>query len=349
MKNGGSARLCQARGVQVVAVHDRLALPPGMHLFERDWLSSNGVLLIDQDNATLIDTGYVKHAALTQALVSNVLGSRALDRVINTHLHSDHCGANALLRRTWGCQIVVPRASVAAVNAWDPVKLSFRATGQRCEPFIADGGLESGSIIRLGNMDWEVIAAPGHDPDSVILWCEEHGILISADALWQRGFGVIFPELARPGVLGEPDALGEPTAPRRPVGAGEVGAFDEQRAILDRIATLKVRWVIPGHGPAFDDVGQALDSAYSLLDALCAEPERNARHAVKVLLKFLLLDQERIDLSGLADWFGSIGLVQAANQNYLRYKNESSLTDWAVSALVASGAARLEAGTLLNP
>ena len=325
-----------------MAVHERLALPPGMHLFERDWLSSNGILLVDRDSATLIDTGYVKHAALTQALVSNTLGSRALDRVINTHLHSDHCGGNALLRRTWGCQIVVPRASVAAVNAWDAESLSFRSTGQRCEPFIADAALESGSIIRLGGMDWEVIAAPGHDPDSVVLWCEEHRILISADALWQRGFGVIFPELTRPGALSERRALSGPNS------AGELGAFDEQRAILDRIAKLKVRWVIPGHGPAFDEVGRALDSAYSLLDTLCAEPERNARHAVKVLLKFLLLDQERIDLASLPNWFGSIGLVRAANQHYLRYNDGSSLADWAVSALVAGGAARIEDGILLN-
>jgi len=319
-----------------VAGHKRPALPAGMHLFERDWLSSNGVLLVDDDSATLIDTGYVKHAAMTQALVSSTLGSRTLDRVINTHLHSDHCGGNALLRRTWGCQIVVPKASVAAVNAWDPEKLSFRATGQRCDPFIADGALESGSILRLGNMDWEVIAAPGHDPDSVVLWCEEHRLLISADALWQRGFGVIFPELTAPGAR-----LG-------PRGADEPSAFGEQRAILDRIAKLKARWVIPGHGPAFHDVDQALDSAYSLLDALCAEPERNARHAVKVLLKFLLLDRERIDLAGLADWFGAIGLVRAANQDFLRFDSESSLTDWAVSALVGGGAARIEAGHLVN-
>ena len=319
-----------------MAVLEHGALPKGMHLFERDWLSSNGVLFVDSDCATLIDTGYVKHAALTRALVSNTLGSRALDRVINTHLHSDHCGGNALLRRTWGCQIVVPRASVEAVNAWDPAKLSFRATGQRCEPFVADAALESGSIIRLAGMDWAVIAAPGHDPDSVVLWCEEHRILISADALWQRGFGVIFPELTGPGT---PSGAGT---------AGDLGAFSEQRAILDQITKLKVRMVIPGHGPAFSDVDRALDSAYSLLDALCSEPERNARHAVKVLLKFLLLDQEQIDLANLSNWFGAIGLVQAANQHYLRFENEPRLTEWAVSALVAGGAARIEAGKLLN-
>ena len=303
---------------------ETLALPPGLHLFERDWLSSNGVLFVDRDSATLVDSGYVKHAAMTEALVANVLGPRMLDRVINTHLHSDHCGGNARLRSVWGCQIVVPQASVAAVNTWDPLKLSFVATGQRCEPFVADAALVPGSTLGLGDMGWEVIAAPGHDPDSVILWCEEHRILISADALWQKGFGVIFPELS-----------------------GQTG-FAEQRAILDRIAGLDVRLVIPGHGPAFRGFAQALDSAYSLLNALAAAPERNAAHAVKVLLKFLLLDQEQLELRGLADWFGSIGLVAQANQHFLGFKDASSLTTWAVQALVASGAARIEAGCLFN-
>jgi glyoxylase-like metal-dependent hydrolase (beta-lactamase superfamily II) len=35
----------------------------------------------------------------------------------------------------------------------------------------------------------------GHDPHSVILFEPVSRVLISADALWERGFGVIFPEL----------------------------------------------------------------------------------------------------------------------------------------------------------
>jgi glyoxylase-like metal-dependent hydrolase (beta-lactamase superfamily II) len=38
-----------------------------------------------------------------------------------------------------------------------------------------------------------VIAAPGHDPDSVMLLDRHHGVLIYADALRENGFGVVFP------------------------------------------------------------------------------------------------------------------------------------------------------------
>jgi glyoxylase-like metal-dependent hydrolase (beta-lactamase superfamily II) len=45
----------------------------------------------------------------------------------------------------------------------------------------------------MGDLDWQALAAPGHDPHALLLWCAEEGILISGDALWQNGFGVIFP------------------------------------------------------------------------------------------------------------------------------------------------------------
>src|SRR5438309_3245071 len=35
------------------------ALPPGMHVLERGWLSSNSVLFEEGDRLTVVDTGYV--------------------------------------------------------------------------------------------------------------------------------------------------------------------------------------------------------------------------------------------------------------------------------------------------
>ena len=71
-----------------------------MRVLERGWVSSNNVLLFDDDqSATLVDTGYVTHGEQTLALVRHALEGRRLTRIINTHLHSDHCGGNALLSR----------------------------------------------------------------------------------------------------------------------------------------------------------------------------------------------------------------------------------------------------------
>lgn len=99
-----------------------------------------------------------------------------------------------------------------------------------------------------------------------MLHCPEMRVLISADALWEKGFGVIFPELE-----------------------GENG-FAEERAVLDLISRLDVDVVIPGHGAPFTDIARALDTAYSRLDYLRADPARNAKNTLKVLIVFKLME-----------------------------------------------------------
>lgn len=112
-----------------------IALPASIRVFERGWLSSNNILLVDEDRSALVDTGYATHAAQTVVLVQHALAGRALDTIVNTHLHSDHCGGNAQLQSQWSCETLIPAASGSAVREWDEARLTFGATGQTCERF----------------------------------------------------------------------------------------------------------------------------------------------------------------------------------------------------------------------
>ena len=294
-----------------------------MHVFERGWLSSNNILLAGSDGAALVDSGYLTHAAQTLALVRHALGGRPLDRLLNTHLHSDHCGGNALLQSAYGCHTAIPALDAPKVAAWDEDVLSFRATGQQCARFGFDATLAPGDVLELGDLRWTALAAPGHDPHALLFFCEQEGVLISGDALWENGFGVIFPELA-----------GEP-------------GFDDVGATLDLIATLDARVVIPGHGAVFGQVPQALARARSRLDYLSADPVRNAENAVKVLLKFLLLERRVLALDGLPALLASIPLVERVRTRLLA-RDADALASWAASALVRAGAARVEHGQLVD-
>ena len=302
---------------------DPIRLPPTMRFLERDWLSSNGVLFDDGRQAALVDTGYVKHREHMHAVLRHALGTRPLDLVVNTHLHSDHCGGNALLQQVYGSRTLIPAASADAVRDWDAGGLSFETTSQRCDRFGFDGTLDDGETLTLGGLRWQAIAAPGHDPDALVLYCADARILISADALWENGFGVIFPELE-----------GAP-------------GFSEQRAILERIATLDVAVVVPGHGRLFTDVAGALGRAHRRLDHLSADPARNARHAVKVMLKFLLLEHERMPVDGVAALLDAMPLSANANRRFIGMPSRA-LAEWAVTALLEAGAARIDGGMLLN-
>ncbi|MDP3842282.1 MAG: MBL fold metallo-hydrolase [Oxalobacteraceae bacterium] len=298
-------------------------LPATMQVLERGWLSSNNILFRGRGPSALVDSGYSAHAAQTLALVQSALQGRPLQRLINTHLHSDHCGGNAVLQQAYRCRTTIPASEAQKVGSWEEDALSFKATGQQCPRFSFDDTIAAGDTLTLGDMAWQVLGAPGHDPHSLILFCPDERILISADALWQNGFGVVFPELE-----------------------GESG-FAEVRATLELIATLDARLVIPGHGAPFSGVRQALDVAFSRLDYLCADPLRNAQNAVKVLLKFLLLERQRIALAELPQLLGQMRIVIEANRRFLQ-QPLPLLTQWAVAQLVKAGAAEVDGAHLRN-
>ena len=298
-----------------------ITFPASMRVFERGWLSSNNVLFIDDTHTALVDSGYAAHAPQTLALVRNALGGkRSLERIVNTHLHSDHCGGNALLQANFACETLIPETEADAVRDWDENKLTFRGSGQSCERFAFTGTIAPGATLRLGGLDWSVLGAPGHDPHSLMLYCAEERVLISADALWENGFGVIFPELE-----------------------GDSG-FAEQRAVLDVIATLDVRAVIPGHGAPFTDVSKALDIASSRIDYLSADPARNAKNALKVLIVFKLMELRSMQVDELLLLIDGARLMRAAAD--MLSDDRPGLVRKYLAELAASGALKAEGETV---
>lgn len=298
-------------------------LPAGVNFIERDWLSSNGVLLLGEGPTTLIDSGYHKHRHLVRDVVAHHLAGRPLEQLICTHLHSDHCGGNAELQRAWPCRTWIPAGCAQAVHHWDEDALTFRDTGQQCERFGFDAVLEQGQVLRLAGLDWQVISAAGHDPDMLVLYCAQQRLLISSDALWENGFGILFPELD-----------GEP-------------AVQAQRDILNRLSGLAVDLVLPGHGPMFSDFRGALQRAQSRLDYFERDPAGHARYAVKALVKFRLLERERIREQDAIDEVGQVPLLARANARHL-HMSAADLGRWAIEALVQAGAARREGDTVVN-
>lgn len=298
-------------------------LPASMRVFERGWLSSNNILFCGRESTALVDSGYLTHAGQTLALVAHGLQGRTLDRLLNTHLHSDHCGGNAALQKAYGCRTTIPAAEAAAVRDWDQDALSFTATGQQCERFTFNDTMQAGDTLLLGDLEWQVLGAPGHDPHALLLYCPAQQLLISADALWENGFGVIFPEL------------------------DGASGFEETRATLALIATLDIRLVIPGHGAPFADIDGALARAASRIDYLQADPVRNAQNAVKVLLKFLLLERQQIALDQVPLLLAQIRLFRDTNQRFLQLP-DLELAQWTVAQLLRAGAARVEGELLLN-
>ena len=105
--------------------------------------------------------------------------------------------------------------------------------------------------------------------------------------------------------------------------------------------------MIPGHGAPFTEVDEALRTAFSRIDFLQADPVRNAQNGVKVLVKFLLLDRQRIALDALPAMMRDIPLLRITNQRFLQME-DAALAGWIVSQLERANAARCEGGFLLD-
>ena len=302
-----------------------IKLPDGTHVFERGWLSSNCILFDDGITSWLVDSGYSTHSAQTIELIAFKLGLRPLDFLINTHLHSDHCGGNAALQARYPDLLtIIPPGQADLVKSWDAVGLFYTPTGQICPQFGFDQTLQVGSTIQLGLQKWEVHAAGGHDPHAVMFFEPTSRVLISADALWQNGFGVVFPEL------------------------DGVEAFTDVATTLDLIERLNPSVVVPGHGAVFRYTPEILTIARRKLEGFVKDPVKLARHGAKVLLKFKLLEKQKLLFSEFSQWAANTPcLVQYHNQFF----NDSEFSVWVkqlCAELVKAGVATQDGDNIGN-
>jgi glyoxylase-like metal-dependent hydrolase (beta-lactamase superfamily II) len=300
-----------------------MKLPDSIQVIERGWLSSNNILCFEGESATLVDAGYVGHAPQTVELVRLALAGRGLDRLINTHSHSDHIGGNAALQAAFGCRIVIPAGIERMVSDWDTNALLLDAAKQRGDRFAHDAVIESGSEFDMGGLSWQAFPAPGHDMEALIYYCADKRILISGDALWQDGFGIIFGE-----VMGRKDAL------------------PATRNTLEMIGRLAVDIVIPGHGTPFDDFDAAMARAMRRLESFEADSTRVGRNAVRACFTFNLLDLERLREDELAAYLKSVPFFDNVNQRMLGFSDED-FASWLLGELLRSRSIEVKDGWIL--
>jgi glyoxylase-like metal-dependent hydrolase (beta-lactamase superfamily II) len=178
--------------------------------------------------------------------------------------------------------------------------------------------------MQVGARRWQALAAPGHDPESLMLFDPQDGVLMSADALWEDGFGVVFPELEG------------------------VAAFDDVAAVLDLIERLPGRLVIPGHGAPFTDIPGALRRARVRLAGQRADPARHARHGAKVMIKYHLMEERSQAWPELRRWTLDTPLFSAVWQRFAQAE-AGSPAEWCerlLADLVGRGALSLRDGVV---
>ncbi len=238
----------------------------GVRVIVRGWLHGNTVVLPGPRPA-IIDTGYVTGV---DELIERVeaLGGfpiASLAEILLTHVHSDHAGGCAALQRRGAARTLAHPDCAALVREWDPRKLWLEGIEQRLPRFRIDGILTPGDRVVAGELAWELIDAPGHATGGLCFYCRERKLLITGDALWRDGFGL----------------LNVPVEGAR--------CLELTRRALESLAALDVELVIPGHGRPFRDFAGALARAREHLAMYRDDPRRAWRRGLRSSIAFWLL------------------------------------------------------------
>ena len=191
-----------------------------MHVFVRDWLSANNILLKSRDGHVLIDSGYVAHAPLTLALLrSRARSGRRAARAARQHARPlrSHRRQRGGAATPTAARSRFPRREAPLIERWDTKALLLDYADQHADRFAVDERAASRDRRTCG-----ATSNGGCSPRPATTWARssstipEHRILISGDALWENGYGFVDAAGARPrGAAGDARHARHDRRPRR--------------------------------------------------------------------------------------------------------------------------------------
>jgi glyoxylase-like metal-dependent hydrolase (beta-lactamase superfamily II) len=218
---------------------------------------SANLVLVTGERPVLVDSGsgsVPSDAALRAFLAAHGVAPEELAWLALTHFHADHAGGAAALRRDHRVPVAAHASEAALVNARDPRACDARFLGFPVGPYTVQRALADGDVLE----GLHVVHAPGQTPGHVVYWLPEERVAITGDLLQAADVSWI------------------PFA-----GPWAEGALERTRESIERIAALRPRLVLPGHGPPVRDVPAALALARERYAAFAAAPERAVWHAVR--------------------------------------------------------------------
>lgn len=158
-------------------------------------------LIVGNTRALLFDTGMGigDLKTLTQKL------SRLPVIVLNSHTHNDHVGDNWQFETVYGMETEFTRqnamgstedaqAEIRPGEICGKLPPGFDAARYATRPWKISKWLHDGSRIALGGRTMEVIATPGHTPDSICLFDRANGLLFTGDTFYPGTIWLYRPE-----------------------------------------------------------------------------------------------------------------------------------------------------------
>jgi hydroxyacylglutathione hydrolase len=241
-----------------------------LFFIERGYLNANH-FVYRSESPILIDTGYIADFSKTEKLLSD-LGVNLSDvsLIISTHTHCDHIGGNQMIQQKSGCDIALHEVGRYFIDTRDDWSTWWRYYNQEADFFTVTRTLQDGEIISVGPHEFQVIYTPGHASDGIVLYSRREKMLISSDTLWEKDLAVMTLRIE-----------------------GSRALFHMQDS-LNKLGSLEVKRIYPGHGRPFSDFKGALAKSRGKIEEYIRHREMIGNDLIKKILVYTLLMKKTI-------------------------------------------------------
>ncbi len=242
-----------------------LEIMKDLFFIERGYLNSNH-FLYRSEAPVLIDTGYISDFSDTERFI-NELGVNISDvyQIINTHCHCDHIGGNRIIQEKSGCDIALHKVGKHFMDTRDDWSTWWKYYNQKADFFTCTRALEDGEVIPVGPHKFKILHTPGHASDGIVLYNKKEKVLISSDTLWETDLAVMTIRIE-----------------------GSTALFQMMES-LEKLESLDVDLVCPGHGAPFRDNERAISKSKKRIKAYMFDKERIGDDLLKKIIVYTLL------------------------------------------------------------
>ncbi|WP_314000834.1 MBL fold metallo-hydrolase [uncultured Paenibacillus sp.] len=224
-----------------------------------DWThpADCNVYLIDTgEGLVLVDSGTgLSVSEIERNIAAHGFRLERIAYVLLTHLHADHSGGAAEIRRRSGARVAVPAGAADALEGGDEHAIDlprarsagFYPADYRWEACPADILLTDGDSLDVGRYAFRALHTPGHSRHDTCFYMERAGggapVLISGDTVMYGG---------RISMLNTSDF-----------------SMGDLARSIERLAGLEPELLLPGHGqPALSRAAEHVRAAHHIFDKL---------------------------------------------------------------------------------
>ena len=175
---------------------------------------------------SIVDTGTGLNSASVVQVLKKFIDPQEVKQVVLTHEHYDHVGGIEALLKESGSDVEVIAHQATSDKLHDGHSSFAEMLGGRLPRVEIDETVDEGDTVKLGDAEFAVLATPGHSLGSICLFESEKKVLFSGDTVFAQGD---FGRFDLPG-----------------------GNYMSLRRSIERIGSLGVVRLYPGHGPVVE-------------------------------------------------------------------------------------------------